>query len=55
MWVQYMFILLTLLAFVALGFMLNRSIKKYEAKPKLKKKKGKSRYMPQVKTPGKNK
>lgn len=46
-------ILAALLVFVGLGFMMNHSIKKFEAKPKAKKKKGSTRYMPQAKNPGK--
>lgn len=51
---QLIFVLVALLAFIALGFALNGSIKKYEANKKTqKKKKGRSRYMPEVKKPGK--
>lgn len=46
-------ILATLIVFVGLGFMMNRSIKKHDARPKVKGKKGRSKYMPQVKNPGK--
>jgi hypothetical protein len=49
---QWLIIVFTLLAIGALAFAMNRSIKKYEAKPKLKKKKGRNRYMPQSKNPG---
>jgi hypothetical protein len=51
---QVYFILLILGAFVGLGFMLNRSIKKHDAKmATMKKKKGRRRYMPEYKRPGK--
>lgn len=43
----------TIVVFGVLGFMMNRSIKKHDARPKTKSKKGKTRYMPQVKNPGK--
>jgi hypothetical protein len=43
----------TLIVFVGLGFMMNKSIKKHDARPKGKSKKGRSKYMPQVKNPGK--
>jgi ABC-type Fe3+ transport system permease subunit len=50
---QVIIILSTLLAFALLGFMLSRSIKKYEKnKAAQKKKKGRNKYMPQSKTPG---
>jgi len=38
--------------FVLIGFKFNRSIKKLEAMPKGKKKKGRSKYLPQSKNPG---
>jgi hypothetical protein len=51
---QVYFILLILGAFVFLGFMLNRSIKKHDKKmATMKKKKGRSRYMPEYQKPGK--
>lgn len=51
---QIYFILLILGAFVLLGFGLSRSIKKHDAKmATMKKKKGRSRYMPEYKKPGK--
>jgi len=50
---QLYFTLGMLLAFVGLGFLLNRSIKKHEAKmANVKKKKGHSRYMQEFKKPG---
>ena len=51
---QTIIVLATLLAFVVLGFMLNRSINQFEAKKAAqKKKRGKKRYMPEFKNPGK--
>lgn len=51
---QFIIIAVTLLAFAALGFMLSRSIKNLEKqRAAQKKKKGRTKYMPQVKTPGK--
>ena len=51
---QVYFILLILGAFVGMGFMLNRSIKKHDAKmATMKKKKGRRKYMPEYKRPGK--
>jgi hypothetical protein len=51
---QKYFIIGILVAFVGLGFMLNRSIKKHDAKmATVKKKKGRNKYMPQYKRPGK--
>jgi hypothetical protein len=48
-----MVILSTLLAFALLGFMLSRSIKKFEKnKAAQKKKKGRSKFISQSKTPG---
>jgi hypothetical protein len=44
----------TVVVFAVLGFMMNRSIKKHDARPKRKAKKGRNRYMPQAKNPGKN-
>jgi hypothetical protein len=42
---QFWFIGFTLLAFVVMGYMLNKSIKQYEVKKQLsKKKKGKMKY-----------
>ena len=50
---QIIVIVITLLAFVGLGFMLSRSIKKHEAERSAqKKKKGRNKYMPQSKNPG---
>lgn len=50
---QVIVILSTLLAFALLGFMLSRSIKKYEKnKAAQKKKKGRNRYISQSKNPG---
>ncbi|MCX8130995.1 MAG: hypothetical protein N3I35_12965 [Clostridia bacterium] len=45
-------IIVTLLTFVGLGFMMHRSIKKYDARPKTKGKKGKMKYMSEAKKPG---
>ncbi|MCX7748558.1 MAG: hypothetical protein N2645_16970 [Clostridia bacterium] len=42
----------TILAFFVLGFAFHKSIKKYDAQPKKKSKKGRSRYLPQAKNPG---
>lgn len=51
---QVYFIVGILLAFAGLGFLLSRSIKKHDAKmATMKKKKGKKRYMPEYKRPGK--
>jgi hypothetical protein len=52
---QVYFILGLLAGMAILAFMLNRSIKKHDAKmAKMKKgKKGRSKYMPQYKKPGK--
>lgn len=51
---QIYFILGIIVAFVGLGFLLNRSIKKHDAKmATVKKKKGQKRYMPEYKRPGK--
>jgi len=48
------FILGIMAAFVVLGFFLSLAIKKHEAKmANAKKKKGRSRYMPEYKKPGK--
>ena len=47
-------ILGTLVVFTGLGFMMNKSIKKHDARPKTKPKKGRNRYMPQAKNPGRN-
>lgn len=49
---QIVMIVLTLAAFVLLGLGMSWSIKRHEARPKGKTKKGKTRYMPQVKNPG---
>lgn len=47
---QFWLIGVTLLAFVGLGFMLSRSIKQFDEKKKLaKKKKGKMKYMQESK------
>jgi hypothetical protein len=47
---QVIFMLAVLAAFVLLGFMLSRSIKKHDAKmAHVKKKKGRNRYMPEYK------
>ena len=46
-------IIVTLLAFAALGLMMSKSIKKMEAtREKTKKKKGRTKNMPQSKNPG---
>lgn len=45
--------LATVIVFALLAFAMYGSIKKHEAKPKAKAKKGRNRYMPQVKNPGK--
>lgn len=51
---QVIVMIATLLAFVLLGFMLSRSIKKHDAKMSVqKKKKGRNKYMPEYKKPGK--
>lgn len=51
---QVYFLLVVLAAFVFLGFMLSRSIKKHDAKmATVKKKKGRSKYMKEYKRPGK--
>lgn len=51
---QVVMIIVTLAAFAVLAFMMSRSIKKHEEKAKkTKKKKGRTRYMPEVKRPGK--
>lgn len=51
---QIIIILATLLTFVILGFMLNRSINRLEAKKAAqKKKKGRNRYMPEYRNPEK--
>ena len=44
-------IIVTLLAFVGLGLMMSRSIKKYDARPKGKVKKGKMKYMQEARKP----
>jgi hypothetical protein len=49
---QYLIIVITVLAIAGLAYAMNRSIKKFDAKPKPKSKKGRSKYMPQSKTPG---
>lgn len=51
---QIILIIGTVLVFALLGFMMSRSIKKYEEKKaKEKKKKGRIKYMPQTRLPGK--
>lgn len=51
---QLVIILATLGIFALLGFAMSKSIKQYESsKHKVKKKKGKNKYMPQAKNPGK--
>lgn len=51
---QMYFILVVLAALVMLGFFMSRSIKKHDAKmANVKKKKGRSKYMPEYKKPGK--
>ncbi len=50
---QIIIILSTLIVFAILGFMMNRSIKKFEERSKVSKKKGKGKYMPEVKKFGK--
>jgi len=50
---QIIIVLATLIAFVVLGFMMNRSINNLNAKKETaKKKKGRYKYMPEVKNPG---
>ncbi|HEX3030088.1 MAG TPA: hypothetical protein VHT34_12480 [Clostridia bacterium] len=51
---QIIIIVLMLVAFVGMGFGMHWSIKKHEANvKKQKKKKGRNKYMPQSKNPGK--
>jgi uncharacterized membrane protein len=48
---QVIFIIVTLLVFVFLGFMMSISIKKHEAKMANQKKKGRAKYLREVKQP----
>jgi len=50
---QIIIFIATIAAFAVLGFMMSRSIKKYEENAmKKKKKKGKAKYMQEAKRPG---
>ncbi|MCR4435425.1 MAG: hypothetical protein QHH06_03355 [Clostridiales bacterium] len=50
---QLIILLCTLVVFVGLGFAMSRSIKKYDERQKSSKKnKGRNRYLPEAKRPG---
>jgi len=51
---QFIILGVTILVFAAMGYGMSRSIAKYEqGKKKMKKKKGKAKYMNEFKNPGK--